>query len=126
MRILVTGGAGFLGSHLTERLLQRGDEVLVVDNFNDYYDPGIKRRNLAAAAEQPGFTLREADIRDQAPLAELFDTGPFDVIVHLAARAGVRASLEEPRLYEQVNCAGRLRPWTRPPTGWSALTICWR
>lgn len=101
MRILLTGGAGFIGSHLLERLLARGEDVTVLDDFNDYYDPAIKRRNLPAS----GFRLVEQDLRDAAPLvAELKP----DVLIHLAARAGVRPSLRDPGLYESVNVAGTL------------------
>ena len=108
MKILVTGGAGFIGSHLTERLLSRGDEVVVLDEFNDYYDPRIKRRNLASVSGTKGFVLVEGDIRDAALLAQLFDSHRFDVVVHLAARAGVRPSLADPLLYEDVNGRGTL------------------
>jgi UDP-glucuronate 4-epimerase len=115
--ILVTGGAGFIGSHLGHRLLGRGDRVTVLDNFNDFYDPAKKRANIEglraradgveAAAES--FRLVEGDIRDEALVEELFAEGAFDGVVHLAARAGVRPSLEEPILYEDVNCIGTLR-----------------
>ena len=108
MRILVTGGAGFIGSHLSQRLLGRGDEVVVLDNFNDYYDPSIKERNLAELGDPDGLTVVRGDILDQTLLSRLFDTHRFDVIVHLAARAGVRPSLVDPILYEQVNCRGTL------------------
>jgi UDP-glucuronate 4-epimerase len=101
MRLLLTGGAGFIGSHLLERLLARGDDVTVLDDFNDYYDPALKRRNLPKS----GFRLVERDLRDAAPLvAELKP----DVLIHLAARAGVRPSLRDPALYESVNVAGTL------------------
>jgi UDP-glucuronate 4-epimerase len=115
--ILVTGGAGFIGSHLGHRLLGRGDRVTVLDNFNDFYDPAKKRANIEglraradgveAAAES--FRLVEGDIRDEALVEELFSEAAFDGVVHLAARAGVRPSLEEPILYEDVNCIGTLR-----------------
>ena len=108
MRILVTGGAGFIGSHLAERLLGRGDRVVVLDNLNDYYDPAIKRRNIAGALAQAGYTFVEGEILDTALLGALFDAHAFDVVVHLAARAGVRPSLEQPLLYEEVNCRGTL------------------
>jgi UDP-glucuronate 4-epimerase len=111
--VLVTGGAGFIGSHLTRRLLARGDRVTVLDDFNDFYDPARKRRNLATLLAEPALhgrlALVEGDIRD-APLVErLFAGGAFDAVVHLAARAGVRPSLREPILYEDVNCIGTLR-----------------
>ena len=110
--ILVTGGAGFIGSHLVERLAARGDAVVVLDSFDTYYDPAIKRRNLRAALEgTPGphggsVTLVEGDIRDTAALDRLFGQRPIDAVVHLAARAGVRPSIEAPLLYEDVNVKG--------------------
>src|SRR5262245_40964769 len=100
MRILVTGGAGFIGSHLVRRLLASGRGVTVLDDFNDYYDPSIKRANVAEGAR-----LVEGDIRDAKALAAAFQTGP-DAVVHLAARAGVRPSLEQPDLYASVNISG--------------------
>ena len=108
MIILVTGGAGFIGSHLTERLLGRGDRVVALDNLNDYYDPRIKQHNLERARQLPGFTFIQGDILDTSLLKRIFNDYSFDVIVHLAARAGVRPSLEQPLLYEQVNCQGTL------------------
>ena|SRR5687767_6850315 len=107
--ILVTGGAGFIGTHLTRRLLSRGDWVTVLDDFNDFYDPARKRRNVAPLLEWPDYRLVEGDIRDEALVDRLFAEGKFDGVVHLAARAGVRPSLQEPILYEDVNCIGTLR-----------------
>ncbi|HTQ79089.1 MAG TPA: GDP-mannose 4,6-dehydratase [Thermoanaerobaculia bacterium] len=107
--VLVTGGAGFIGSHLTRRLLGRGDRVTVLDDFNDYYDPVWKRENVAPLLGRPDYRLVEGDIRDTERVEELFATGRFDAVVHLAARAGVRPSLKEPILYEDVNCIGTLR-----------------
>lgn len=114
--ILVTGGAGFIGSHLGHRLMGRGDRITVLDNFNEFYDPARKRANvegLRSAADATGggerFRLVEGDIRDEALVEELFADGGFDGVVHLAARAGVRPSLREPILYEDVNCIGTLR-----------------
>src|SRR5215831_18463883 len=101
MKILLTGGAGFIGSHFLERLLARGDDVAVIDDFNDYYDPAIKRRNLPKS----GFRLHERDIRESA---DLVAREKPDVLVHLAARAGVRPSQSLPALYESVNVAGTL------------------
>ncbi|HEX7897048.1 MAG TPA: NAD-dependent epimerase/dehydratase family protein [Planctomycetota bacterium] len=101
MKILLTGGAGFIGSHLLERLLARGDEVVVLDDLNDYYDPAIKRANLPKG----GFRLVERDLRESAGLVG--EVKP-DVLVHLAARAGVRPSLQDPALYDSVNVAGTL------------------
>lgn len=103
-RVLVTGAAGFIGSHLSERLLARGHEVVGLDNFDDFYDPGIKRRNIAALLDHPSFDIVEADIRDATALDAI--PGEFTSIVHLAARAGVRPSIEQPILYQDVNIAG--------------------
>jgi len=107
--ILVTGGAGFIGSHLVERLASRGDTVVALDNFDPYYDPAIKRRNLRAAAQNHGpgrFTLVEGDIHDAAGLDALFAGRRLDAVVHLAARAGVRPSIADPLLYADVNVSG--------------------
>jgi len=106
--VLVTGGAGFIGSHLTRRLLGRGDRVTVLDEFNDYYDPAIKRANVAPLVGRDDYRLVEGDIRDADRVDLLFREGAFDGVVHLAARAGVRPSLAEPILYEEVNCIGTL------------------
>jgi UDP-glucuronate 4-epimerase len=107
--VLVTGGAGFIGSHLVERLLSEGGwRVLVVDDFNDFYDPAIKRRNVAPRLGREDFRLHEADIRDRAALARIFGEARFDCVVHLAARAGVRPSLAEPLLYAETNITGTL------------------
>jgi len=108
MRILITGGAGFIGSHVTERMLDDGNEVIGLDNFNDYYDPRIKRKNIQQIIDHPKYRLIEADILDLASLKELFDDNEFDVIVHLAARAGVRPSIQQPLLYEKVNVQGTM------------------
>ncbi|HEX5760848.1 MAG TPA: NAD-dependent epimerase/dehydratase family protein [Thermoanaerobaculia bacterium] len=107
--VLVTGGAGFIGAHLVRRLFARGDRVTVLDDFNDYYDPARKRRNVEPFRGRPDFRLVEGDIRDAALVERLFASGHFDAVVHLAARAGVRPSLAEPVLYEEVNCVGTLR-----------------
>ncbi len=107
--VLITGGAGFIGSHLVDHLLaENGWRVTVVDDFNDFYDPAIKRENIGAWLANPNFRLVEADIRNRAVLAEAFDQTSFDCIVHLAARAGVRPSLKEPRLYVETNINGTL------------------
>jgi UDP-glucuronate 4-epimerase len=108
MKLLVTGGAGFIGSHLVERLLARGDEVVCLDDFNDYYDPAIKRENISTSIGSPRFKLIEGDIRDGDLLQALARQHELDVIVHLAARAGVRASIKEPQLYAEVNCGGTM------------------
>lgn len=102
---LVTGGAGFIGSHVVDRLLHDGWQVTVVDDFDDFYDPALKRENIAAHVRHPAYRLVQADIRDQQALrAALPDR--FDVIVHLAARAGVRPSIADPVLYQEVNVRG--------------------
>ncbi len=108
MNVLITGGAGFIGSHLADRRLARGDSVTVLDDFNDYYDPAVKRRNVAPHLGNPCYRLVEGDIRDRALVLGLFETGRFDAVVHLAARAGVRPSLKDPVLYEEVNCVASL------------------
>ena len=107
--ILVTGGAGFIGTHVTRKLLGRGDRVTVLDDFNDFYDPSLKRANAAEFAGRDDWRLVEGDIRDAALVDRLFADGRFDAVIHLAARAGVRPSLAEPILYEEVNCVGTLR-----------------
>ncbi len=105
--ILVTGGAGFIGSHLVDKLLAEGDwSITVVDDFNDFYDPAIKRQNIAEHLKSPDYRLVEADIRDMADMEKLFVKTKFDVVVHLAARAGVRPSLTEPELYTATNIVG--------------------
>ncbi len=107
MRILVTGGAGFIGSHLVEKLIERGDEVVCLDNFNDFYDPAIKRKNVSEFHNSRLFTLMEGDILDAAFLDSVFQNS-FDVVVHLAAYAGVRPSIENPALYQRANIEGTL------------------
>jgi UDP-glucuronate 4-epimerase len=107
--ILITGGAGFIGSHLVDRLLAEGGwRITVVDDFNDFYDPAIKRENISGPLANPYFKLVEADLRNQEALAHVFSETNFDCIVHLAARAGVRPSLKEPRLYVETNINGTL------------------
>lgn len=108
MRILVTGGAGFIGSHLSEALIACGHRVICLDNFNDYYSPARKRRNIAGLLESPAFRLYEGDIRDEATVAALFEAEKPDQVVHIAAMAGVRYSIEQPRLYQEVNVGGTL------------------
>ncbi len=108
MATLVTGGAGFIGGHVAAELLARGDTVVVIDNFNDYYDPAIKRLNAARLREYTSFSLIEGDIRD-APLVErVFAEQGVTRVAHLAALAGVRASVDQPRLYLDVNLSGTL------------------
>lgn len=105
---LVTGGAGFIGSHLCDALLTRGEHVVCLDNFNDYYDPDRKRRNIAQALKQPGFELVEGDFRDLEAMEQLFIAHRPARIAHLGAMAGPRASVERPLLYEEVNVRGTL------------------
>lgn len=107
--ILVTGGAGFIGSHLVDRLLSEDIwRVAVVDDFNDFYAPVVKRENVREHLRSSSYTLYEADIRDRARLEDVFKEEKFDCIVHLAARAGVRPSLAEPLLYAETNVGGTL------------------
>jgi len=108
-RLLVTGGAGFIGSNLVDRLLASDVEhVTVVDDFNNFYEPEIKRANIREHLADPRYKLAEVDIRDRAALENVFDGRNFDCIVHLAARAGVRPSLTEPELYSETNINGTL------------------
>ena len=107
--ILITGGAGFIGSHLVDQLLGEGAwNVTVVDDFNDFYDPSIKRENVSAHLANPNFKVIEADLRDRAALERAFANASYDCIAHLAARAGVRPSLRQPRLYVETNVNGTL------------------
>ncbi|HOT50341.1 MAG TPA: GDP-mannose 4,6-dehydratase [Candidatus Hydrogenedentes bacterium] len=105
-RVLITGAAGFIGSHLAERLLDRGDTVAGLDEFNDYYNPAIKRANVAEALKNERYTLHETDICDEPGLRAVFEAERPEVVVHLAARAGVRPSVENPNLYHRVNVIG--------------------
>lgn len=106
MRVLITGAAGFIGSHVTEQLLERGATVLGIDNFNRFYDPAIKRSNIAASLKNTRFTLETADITDAPAMAQIFAAFKPDRVVHLAAWAGVRPSIEQPALYQKVNIEG--------------------
>jgi UDP-glucuronate 4-epimerase len=107
--ILVTGGAGFIGSHLVDSLLAEGEwHVSVIDDFNNFYDPAIKRANVKRHAQNPNHQLFEADIRDRSALQKIFDEQSFAYIVHLAARAGVRPSLDQPLLYTETNINGTM------------------
>ncbi len=108
--ILVTGGAGFIGSHLCERLLEEGHSVICLDNFDSYYDPNLKIRNVEEINKKyPGpFTMVTGDIRNRDHLAELFKRNRIDAVFHLAARAGVRPSIVDPLLYEDVNLRGTI------------------
>jgi UDP-glucuronate 4-epimerase len=106
VRILVTGGAGFIGSHLAERLLVAGHKVAVLDDFNDFYNPQIKHRNIADFAKD--VTVHHVDLRDSGLVRNLFHREKFEVIAHLAARAGVRPSIQHPQLYYDTNVTGTL------------------
>jgi len=106
MRILVTGGAGFIGSHLVEKLLGVGHEVVIVDDFNDFYDPQIKQANIAGFAKD--VAVCHVDLRENDSVRTVFSREKVDVVVHLAARAGVRPSIQSPRLYYDTNVLGTL------------------
>jgi UDP-glucuronate 4-epimerase len=106
--ILVTGGAGFIGSHLSARLLARGEDIVCLDDFNDYYDPAFKRQNIEPFSASPRWHLIEGDIRDASLVDETYRAFGVTTTVHLAARAGVRPSIRHPRLYEEVNGVGTL------------------
>ncbi len=108
MQLLLTGGAGFIGSHFTRKLLDEGHAVDCLDNFNDYYDPALKRANVQPYLSHPAYRLIEGDITDRPMVEALFSQRHYDQVVHLAARAGVRPSIQEPLLYEQVNVLGTL------------------
>ncbi|MEI7770656.1 MAG: NAD-dependent epimerase/dehydratase family protein [Chloroflexales bacterium] len=109
MSYLVTGGAGFVGSNLVDALLRRGERVVCLDNFTSYYDPSRKRRNIAWAVQQPGYTLVEADLRDAEAMEGIFAAHRPRRVVHLAAMPGPRPSIADPSLYEAVNVGGSVR-----------------
>jgi UDP-glucuronate 4-epimerase len=104
-RALVTGGAGFIGSSMADRLLAEGWHVTCLDNFDAYYDECVKRRNIEGCLKNPEYRLVQADIRDFTQLEENLD-GDYDVIIHFAAKAGVRQSISDPLIYQQVNVCG--------------------
>jgi UDP-glucuronate 4-epimerase len=106
MRILVTGGAGFIGSHLVEKLLAVGHQVSILDDFNDFYDPQIKRENIAAIAKD--VAIHHGDLRENDAVRSAFRGTKFDAVAHLAARAGVRPSIQNPQLYYDTNVNGTL------------------
>jgi nucleoside-diphosphate-sugar epimerase len=105
-RVLLTGGAGFIGSHVAESLLGQGAELTIVDNLDEFYPPAWKRSNLEDIRRTGKYNLEELDICNFERLREVFRRARPEVVIHLAARAGVRPSIEQPRLYEQVNVAG--------------------
>ena len=108
MKILVTGAAGFIGSTLTHRLLDRGDQVVGIDNLNDYYDVRLKQARLDRLRARDGFVFQKLDIVERKGMAELFSANKFDAVVHLAAQAGVRYSIENPSAYIDANLVGFL------------------
>jgi len=108
MTIIVTGCAGFIGSHVVDRLLSDGNNVVGVDNFDSFYDPSIKMKNLDHNLDHKNFVLYRADIRDKTEMQQIFEANEIDIIIHLAARAGVRPSIQDPLLYEDVNIKGTL------------------
>lgn len=108
MKVLVTGVAGFIGSHVAQRLLTRGDTVVGLDNLNAYYDPQLKRDRLKRLEDKPGFSFVQAELADRRTLEELFRRERFHRVVHLAAQAGVRNSIEKPHIYVDSNVVGTL------------------
>ena len=108
MFYLVTGGAGFIGSHVVDRLLANGKKIICLDNFDNFYDPAIKRRNISEAIKNPDFKLIEGDIRDLKLLKDIFSSHKISHVFHPAARAGVRPSIADPLLYEDVNIKGTM------------------
>lgn len=106
MKILVTGAAGFIGMHTSERLLARGDQVVGLDNLNDYYDPRLKESRLARLTPNPAFRFVKMDVADRAGMEALFAAEQFDRVIHLAAQAGVRYSLQNPHAYIDSNIVG--------------------
>jgi UDP-glucuronate 4-epimerase len=108
MRVLVTGAAGFIGMHVVRRLADRGDSVVGIDNLNAYYDPSLKQARLRELGELPGFRFERLDIVDRVALEALFAREKFDVVVHLAAQAGVRYSIDNPLAYGDSNLSGFL------------------
>lgn len=108
MNILVTGGAGFIGSHLCERILKTDKHVICLDNFDDFYDPSIKMNNITRCLNSANFELIRGDIRDKITLEAIFQNNQISKIVHIAAKAGVRPSIRNPLLYEDVNVRGTL------------------
>ena len=108
MNILITGGAGFIGSNLCEKLICAGEKIICIDNFNDYYNPKIKEENLRNLEGRANFILYRMDILDREKLKEVFNKHSFDMVIHLAARAGVRPSISNASLYEAVNVQGTI------------------
>lgn len=105
MNILITGGAGFIGSNLADKLYSCGNNIIIIDNFNDYYSPEIKQKNIC---DKP-YKVYEGDICDENILNKIFSENKIDTVIHLAARAGVRPSLERPVLYAETNLVGTVK-----------------
>ena len=106
--VLVTGAAGFIGSHLAEQLIRQGHRVIGLDNFDDFYPPSIKRENIRALESEEGFSMIEGDIRDADLLSRIFSEYDISLVAHLAARAGVRPSIQQPLLYDDMNIRGTI------------------
>ncbi len=104
--IMVTGGAGFIGSHVVDRLIERGEKVVVIDDFNNFYKPNFKEENIACHLDNKNFKLYRGDITDWKFLTNVFQKEKIDKVLHLAARAGVRPSIKDPNLYQRVNISG--------------------
>src|SRR5690242_13609340 len=108
MRIVVTGGAGFIGSHLCERLLRDGQQVSIIDELNDFYSPALKSKNLEFIRSVANVGFYQSNICEEGAMTDVFKEARPELVIHLAARAGVRPSLEQPLLYERVNVRGTL------------------
>jgi UDP-glucuronate 4-epimerase len=108
MKIFITGGAGFIGSNLAKKLIERGDQVVIIDNFNDYYSPKLKEDRIKTLLKGLKFKMYRGDIRDEKLLEKIFKKEKIDKVMHLAAMAGVRNSLKNPLLYEEVNVRGTM------------------
>lgn len=102
----ITGGAGFIGSNLSEKLIKEGNKVVTIDNFCDFYNPQIKENNIKELSKNKNFKIYRKDIRDRQAIKEIFDENNIDIVMHLAAMGGVRPSIENPVLYQEVNCMG--------------------
>lgn len=102
----ITGGAGFIGSTLSQKLIEKGDKVVAIDNFCEFYNPNIKENNVKQLLQNENFKLYRGDIRDRQAIKKIFDENKIDIVMHLAAMAGVRPSIENPILYQEVNCMG--------------------
>jgi UDP-glucuronate 4-epimerase len=108
MAIMVTGSSGFIGSHVVDRLLSKGENVAGIDNFDPFYDPSIKKKNMEHNLEDQNFTFYRADIREKSEIENILKNNEIDTIIHLAARAGVRPSIQDPLLYQDVNVRGTM------------------